>query len=74
MVTLAVTGQGGSLAESGFLFLFLLVVIRSIAARLVFHQMKRVLQASTFRDQARLGAAVNHVIYRDALLGSPTRK
>ena len=71
---LAVTGRGGSLAGAGFLLLFPLVLINSVAKRLVLNQMARVLRVRRFTDQARLGSAVSRVIYRDALLGDQTRK
>jgi hypothetical protein len=72
--TLGITGRGASLVEPGFLFLIPLAVINAVVTRLVLNQMKRVLHVQRFVDQARLGTAINRVLYRDALLGGHIRR
>ena len=74
MLALSAVGRGELLAVPGVLVLFSLVLVGSVAKRLLFNHMKRVLGTQRFMDQAHLSRAISQVLYRDALLGRQTRK
>ncbi len=53
----------------GFLLTFLLGIVSSVAKGLAFRHLRETMGANGFIDRARLGSAMNYVIYRDVLLG-----
>jgi hypothetical protein len=69
MFAVAVAGGDASLMALPFLLLLPLVLINSMVARLVSKQMARILGVQGFVEQARLGTAINRVIFSDAFLG-----
>jgi uncharacterized membrane protein AbrB (regulator of aidB expression) len=73
MFVFAVAGRGGAtVAVPGFLLLFPLILIDVVVSRLVFSQMRQVLEVQRFMEQARLGVAIRRVIDREAFLSSRT--
>ncbi|SCL27583.1 hypothetical protein GA0070624_3531 [Micromonospora rhizosphaerae] len=72
--TAAVRSLGGESALVAFLLALPLALIDSVATRLILNQMTQVLAVQGFMQRTHLSTAINAVILRDALLGTPTSR